>query len=232
MARRRTSSSRARVQLDEAELAAFRAGLRRRYSDSDILDELRAAAKRLGRSPTMREFAQDPEAQLHPQTVIEHFGTWNAAKRAAGLVPRRFLTRSELLAQLRGLGSDLRRTPKASDLAARRRSLPSVSLYAHTFGSFSNALREAGYDVPSGEERLERAIEQGAVLGRSLGRLPKMADWAHSRRADPTLLSEWQVYRLVDVPRGAWTAFQYLVRQRLEDEGAVVRTDGSVEDRG
>jgi len=93
-------------------------------------------------------------------------------------------------------------------------------------------LREAGYDVPSGEERLERAIEQGAVLGRSLGRLPKMADWAHSRRADPTLLSEWQVYRLVDVPRGAWTAFQYLVRQRLEDEGAVVRTDGSVEDGG
>src|SRR5881398_441518 len=84
MVRRRTSSSRARVQLDEAELAAFRAGLRRRYSDSDILDELRAAAKRLGRSPTMREFAQDPEAQLHPQTVIEHFGTWNAAKRAAG----------------------------------------------------------------------------------------------------------------------------------------------------
>jgi len=62
--------------------------------------------------------------------------------------------------------------------------------------------------------------------------LPKMADWAHSRRADPTLLSEWQVYRLVDVPRGAWTAFQYLVRQRLEDEGAVVRTDGSVDDRG
>jgi hypothetical protein len=31
----------------------------------------------------MREFAADPEASVHPQTVIEHFGTWNAAKRAA-----------------------------------------------------------------------------------------------------------------------------------------------------
>ena len=59
MARRR-SSKRAQVSIDEAELAAFRAGLRRRYSDDEILDELRAAAKRLGRSPTMREFAQDP----------------------------------------------------------------------------------------------------------------------------------------------------------------------------
>jgi hypothetical protein len=160
--------------------------------------------------------------------VIEHFGTWNAAKRAAGLFPRRFLTREELLAQLRQLGEELGRTPKASDLAARRRSLPSASLYAHTFGSLSNALREAGFDLPLGEERLERAIEQGAALARALGRLPKMADWAQARRANPELLSEWQVYRLLDVPRGAWTAFQYLVREQLQDEGVVVQTDGSI----
>src|SRR5215471_1730221 len=157
------------LQLDEAELAAFRAGLRRRYSDEQILAELRAAAERLGRSPTMREFAQDPEARVHPQTVIEHFGTWNAAKRAAGLFPRRFLTREELLEQLRALGDELGRTPTARDLAARRRSVPSASLYAHTFGSLGNALREAGFEVLQGEERLDRAIAQGAALGRSLG---------------------------------------------------------------
>lgn len=220
---------RAQLRIDEAELAAFRAGLRRRYTDDEILEELRAGARRLGRSPTMREFAQDPEARVHPQTVIEHFGTWNAAKRAAGLFPRRFLTREELLAQLRRLGEELGRTPKASDLAARRRSVPSASLYAHTFGSLSHALREAGFDVPTGEERLERAIDQGVVLARTLGRLPKMADWAAARRADPQLLSEWQVYRLLDVPRGAWTAFQYLVREQLHDEGVVVRPDGSIE---
>ncbi|MGH3132608.1 MAG: homing endonuclease associated repeat-containing protein [Gaiellaceae bacterium] len=217
---------RARLRIDEAELAAFRAGLRRRYTDEEILEELRAAAARLGRSPTMREFAQDEEARVHPQTVIEHFGTWNAAKRAAGLYPRRFLTRDELLEQLRGLGEELGRTPTARDLAARGRSLPSTSLYAHTFGSLANALREAGFEVLQGEERLERAIVQGAELARTLGRLPKMADWADARRADPSLLSEWQVYRLLDVPRGAWTAFQYLVRERLREEGVGVRPDG------
>ena len=220
---------RPQLRIDEAELAAFRAGLRRRFTDDEILEELRGGARRLGRSPTMREFAQDPEAGVHPQTVIEHFGTWNAAKRAAGLVPRRFLTRDELLAQLRRLGEELGRIPKASDLASHRRSFPSASLYAHTFGSLSNALREAGFDVPLGEERLERAIEQGVELARQLGRLPKMADWAEARRADPDLLSEWQVYRLVDVPRGAWTAFQYLVRERLRDDGVAVRPDGSIE---
>jgi hypothetical protein len=228
MARHR-ARRRGRLRIDEAELAAFRAGLRRRYTDEEILEELRAGARRLGRSPTMREFAQDPQAKVHPQTVIEHFGTWNAAKRAAGLFPRRFLTREELLAQLQRLAEELGRTPKASDLAARRRSLPSASLYAHTFGSLSNALREAGFDLPLGEERLERAIEQGAALARTLGRLPKMADWAQARRANPELLSEWQVYRLLDVPRGAWTAFQYLVREQLQDEGVVVQTDGSID---
>ena len=227
MARPR-SGKRTGRKIDEAELAAFRAGLRRRYTDEDILDALRAAAERLGRSPTMREFAQDPEARIHPQTVIEHFGTWNAAKRTAGLYPRRFLTKEELFAQLRGLGDELGRTPTARDLAARRRSLPSASLYAHTFGSLMNALREAGFDVPVGEERLDRAIDQGADLARALGRLPKMADWAEARRSDPKLLSEWQVYRLLDVARGAWTAFQYLVRERLREEDVDVRPDGSL----
>jgi hypothetical protein len=228
MARRRARRP-SRLRIDEAELAAFRAGLRRRYTDEDILGELRAAADRLGRSPTMREFAQDPEASVHPQTVIEHFGTWNAAKRAAGLYPRRFLTREELLAQLRALGDELGRVPTARDLAARRRTLPSASLYAHTFGSLANALRESGFEVLQGEERLERAIEQGAELARKLGRLPKMADWAEARRADTSLLSEWQVYRLLDVPRGAWTAFQYLVRERLREHGVEVRADGTVD---
>ena len=80
-----------------------------------------------------------------------------------------------------------------------------------------------------GEERLERAVDarRGARASRS-GRLPKMADWAEARRADPTLLSEWQVYRLLDVPRGAWTAFQYLVRERLREDGVEVRPDGTL----
>ncbi len=57
-----------------------------------------------------------------------------------------------------------------------------------------------------------------------------MADWAEARRVDSTLLSEWQVYRLLDVPRGAWTAFQYLVRERLRSEGVEVGPDGVLGD--
>jgi hypothetical protein len=214
--------------IDEAALAEFRAGIRRRYTDEQILEQLRASAERLGRSPTMREFAADPDADVHPQTVIEHFGTWNAAKRAAGLTPRRFISREELLAQLRRLGEELGRTPTARDLDANRRRVASKSLIWHTFGSLSAALREAGFDVPIGDEKLERAVAQGAVLARRLGRLPRMADWRQARRDDPSMLSEWQVYRLVDIDVGPWAAFQFLVRERLREEGVGVNPDGSL----
>ena len=227
MARKRRFQAIERIDPDE--LASFQRAIRKRYSDEQLLDELRASAERLGRSPTMKEFAADSGARVHPQTVIEHFGSWNAAKRAAGLVPRRFVSREELLDVLRRLGEEVGRTPTARDLDDRRRSLPSKSLYWHTFGSLSNALREAGFDVAVGEERLERAIAQGAALARRLGRLPKFADWTDARkRAGEPMLTEWQVYRLFDSRRGAWAAFQFLVRQRLREEGVAVGSDGSV----
>ena len=213
--------------IDPEALAAFQAGIRKRYTDEEILAQLTDSAERLGRSPTMREFAADPQTTVHPQTVIEHFGSWNAAKRQAGLVPRRFATREELLGRLRALGEELGRTPTARDIDARKGAIPSKSLLWHTFGSLAQALREAGFDVPVGEERLERAVEQGATLARTLGRLPKMADWAAARRADESLLTEWQVYRMIDV-QPAWAAFQFLVRERLREEGVDVAPDGSL----
>src|SRR5262249_34541728 len=203
----------------------------RRYTDEQILEALRACAARVGRSPTMKEFAADPDTTVHPQTVIEHFGSWNAAQRAAGLVPRRFATREELVALLRGLGDELGRMPPARDLDARRGRMPSKSLYWHTFGSLSNALREAGYDVAVGEERLERAVGQGAALARRLRRLPRFADWADARRGDAEMLTEWQGYRMFDSRRGAWGTFPFLVRKRLVAEGVAVRTDGSLAGR-
>ena len=219
---------RAVAAIDPGALADFQAGIRKRYSDEQILAELRESAERLGRSPTMREFAADEQTTVHPQTVIEHFGSWNAAKRSAGLVPRRFATREELLGLLKELGEELGRTPTARDLETRRGSMPSKSLYWHTFGSLTNALREAGFDVPVGEERLARAIEQGVFLAIRSGRLPKFADWAEARRSDPSMLTEWQVYRMFEARRGAWSTFQFLVREQLAAQGVEVAADGAL----
>jgi hypothetical protein len=219
---------RAVANIDRQALAEFQAGIRKRYTDEQILAELKQCAERLGRSPTMREFAADAQTTVHPQTVIEHFGSWNRAKRQAGLVPRRFATREELLALLQELGEEVGRVPTARDIDERRGKLPSKSLYWHTFGSLTNALREAGFDVPVGEERLERALEQAVALSKQLGRLPKFADWTAARKADDSLLTEWQIYRMFDARRGAWSTFQFLVRERLVEGGVDVAPDGTL----
>src|SRR5881398_768177 len=224
----RKSVYRAVADIDRQALAEFQAGIRKRYTDEQILAELKQSAERLGLSPTMREFSADPKTTVHPQTVIEHFGSWNRAKRKAGLVPRRFATREELLALLEELGKELGRVPTARDIDEHRGKLPSKSLYWHTFGSLTNALREAGFDVPVGEERLERAVSQGVDLAHRLGHLPKFADWAEARKQDESLLTEWQVYRMFDARRGAWSTFQFLVRQRLSEQGRDVASDGTL----
>jgi hypothetical protein len=200
--------------------------LRRRYSDEQLLAELQACAERIGRSPTMREFAGDARTRAHPQTVVEHFGSWNQAKRLAGLVPRRFATEDELLGRLRALGDELGRTPTGRDLDERRATMPSKSLYWHTFGSLSSALRAAGFDVPARDERIQRALDQGERLARRLGRLPRFTDWQRARRRSPRMLSEWQVYRLFAGERGGWTTFQSALCGRLEGKGVRIRPDG------
>ncbi len=215
-------------EIDPAALAEFKTGLRRRYSDNEILDELRACAGRLRRSPTMRDLAADERARIHPQTAVERFGSWNAAKRLAGLPARRFATRDELLGQLRALGDELGRRPTGRDLAARRGSAPSKSLVWHTFGSLSAALREAGFEVPTREERAAQALEQGVALAKRIRRLPRFTDWSQAAAADETLLTEWQVYRLFATGPGAWAAFQYRIRERLEAAGHPVGDNGAV----
>jgi hypothetical protein len=186
-----------------------------RYTDEMLLAELQASAKRLGRSPTMREFSLDAAAGPHPQTLVVRFGSWNGAKRKAGLVARRFATRAELIQQLQDLGAELGRTPTGADLVRRRHSMPSKSLYWQTFGSLRSALRAAGFDVPRAKERSERAVEQGARLAKQLHRLPSFEDWARARARDPRLPSEWQVYRLFGGSKGAWAAFLRKVERRL-----------------
>jgi hypothetical protein len=65
-------------------------------------------------------------------------------------------------------------------------------------------------------------------MARRLGHLPKFTDWAEARKADASLLTEWQVYRMFDARRGAWSTFQYLVRERLKEESVEVERDGSL----
>ena len=47
-------------------------------------------------------------------------------------------------------------------------------------------------------------------------------------KSTTSLLTEWQVYRMFDVRRGAWSTFQFLIRERLLEDGYSVGRDGKV----
>ena len=168
-----------------------------RYSDARILEELTACASRLGRSPTMREFAADPRCACtrRPWSSASAPGTPRSVEPGSfrGASPRTpSCSRSCATWAPSWAGAD-----RAATSTSARARLPSKSLYWHRFGSLSNALREAGFDVPRRGERRERALRQGVGLARRLGRaLPPSPTGGAPGRAQPELLSEWQVYRL------------------------------------
>jgi hypothetical protein len=202
------------LSMDAAELEAFRTRLRRRYGRDELIEELQACAARLGSSPTMREFAEDTEATIHPQTIVDHFGSWNAAKREAGLMPRRRATREELLQALRTLGEELGRRPSTKDIEAARGRVPSRGVYAKAFGSMREALSQAGFDSPSRDERLARAVDHGAAFLLRTGRLPSFRDWERIRGDREEIMTAWQLYRTFEKLGGAWSAFQFAVDER------------------
>jgi hypothetical protein len=201
------------LNMDPEELAAFRQRLRRRYGREQLIEELRECALRLGQSPTMREFADDPETTVHPQTMVEHFGSWNAAKREAGLLPRRMATRDELIGALKALGERLGRTPGPKDIEAARGLVPGKGVFVKEFGSVRDALSAAGFDAPSRDERMVRSVEHGAAFYLRTGRLPSFRDWERVRGGRDDLLTAWQIYRAFEETGGAWSAFQFAITE-------------------
>jgi hypothetical protein len=67
------------------------------------------------------------------------------------------------------------------------------------------------------------------TLAHELGRLPKFADWSAARKGDDAMLTEWQIYRMFEGRKGAWSTFQFLVRERLVAAGTAVGGDGRIE---
>ncbi len=212
-----TSLYAAILDMDASELQAFRSRLRRRYGREELVQELRACAARLGASPTMREFAEDTEVTIHPQTVVDHFGSWNAAKREAGLMPRRRATREELLQALRDLGEELGRRPSTKDIEHARGRVPSRGVYAKAFGSMREALRLAGFDTPSRDKRLSRSVDHGAAFLLRTGRLPSFRDWERIRGDRDEVMTAWQLYRTFEKLGGAWSAFQFKIDERARE---------------
>jgi hypothetical protein len=110
---------------------------------------LQAVAARLGKTPTVVDFHEDPETDVHPEAYTDAFGDWESALDAAGLDPDEMgskqITDHELLAELQRLYTQLGRSPSQQDMEAY--GAYSDTSYKNRFGSWNNALQEAMLDT-------------------------------------------------------------------------------------
>lgn len=122
--------------------------MKKSYTEDELIIMLRKKAKQLGRTPKSREITEDPEMP-NVLTYQNKFGSFNAALVAAGLTPTttrwqsKDWTKEELISALKRLNRALGRTPKNTDLKEDL-TMPPLSAYLRTFGTWNNALKAAG----------------------------------------------------------------------------------------
>ena len=152
---------------------------------SELLGEIRRLNEELGSVPSAE--IMDQSGDFAASTYIRRFGSWNNALREAGFEVnnRSNIPKSELLNALQCLGDEQDRTPTAADM--ERDGQFGWATYKTTFGSWNNALREAGFD-PNVRNDIQDSIlvEEIQRLSDKLDRTPERRDMDAEGKFDST----------------------------------------------
>lgn len=120
----------------------------RKYTDEEVLADLRRVAAELGQTPTKIEYQE--YGSISMPTVKDRFGRWNDALKTAGMEPTPLIyTNRELLEDLRRVVSQLNRTPTMEEYT-KHGEHHSMTL-CRRFGSWAAALDEIGREPNNGE---------------------------------------------------------------------------------
>ncbi|MFB6229317.1 MAG: homing endonuclease associated repeat-containing protein [Halobacteriales archaeon] len=121
---------------------------------SELLDEINAVAKRVDGRPTTEDMLEYGEYSVTP--YVNRFGSWNNALERAGFSPftgttEDLFSREELISEIQRLGENVDRPPTTQQM--NEHGQYSTSPYQNIFGSWVDALREAGFDPTTAQLR-------------------------------------------------------------------------------
>lgn len=170
-----------------AQIAAGFEPHRERRTRKRMIADLRALARKLGRTPSERDVSKGPSQRSCSSTTryITVFGSIREAQIAAGFNPHHLTRdRDKLIADLQELGRKLGRTPTTRDitLGSRRRFCRLPNIYASEFGSITKAQAAAGFEPNIMNRTREQMVADLQELGRKLGRTPTSADIARGSK--------------------------------------------------
>ena len=136
-----------------------------RYSDADLLDEIRRVADLpdVDGVPSEQRFAD--ESDISSRTVRRRFGSWRAAIDAAGLGPYTQadkIPRDKLIAELRWLRDEVDQIPTADQMDEH--GAYAYITYYERFGSWGDALEAVFGEVPDREWKHVSNAELSAEL--------------------------------------------------------------------
>jgi len=112
--------------------------------EKELLGEIQSLSDELGRTPERRDM--DQHGQFDSTTYSSRFGSWNEVLKRVGFEPirRTDIPESELIDEIQRLADTLNRPPTRDEMEHRGEF--SSSTYPHRFGTWTDALIEAGYE--------------------------------------------------------------------------------------
>lgn len=142
---------------DALEQAGLRPNKQRGISDEELLSELNRLYNEKGWTPTGHDM--DLRGEYSKSTLIRRFGSWEAALQEAGVDGDRRpkIAKEDLLQELKRIAQKENREPRTVDMKAYGEY--STQVYLERFGSWANAVREAGY-----EPHIERGLSDEKLL--------------------------------------------------------------------
>lgn len=165
-------------------------------TDYEYLEDLRAFAEELGRTPTRREMNEDGPHSSMP--YYNRWGSWNAALEAADLeLNHRQVTREELLEELRRLADEYGEPVRYDDVAEHGKYGPRT--YYREFDTWFDAREAAGLNPehirPERRADPEELIEAMRELAREVGRPPLKSDMRdHGAFSVTPYLTRWDTW--------------------------------------
>lgn len=166
------------------------AKIRRRiqWTNQELIERLRKKADEVGRTPTCEEIDND-FSMPSSATYLKRFGSMQKACELASLTPRiscrakkgiiNIEEKLRLIAALRLKADALGHAPSRAE-CYEDSNMPSVHMYTRVFGSWNNAIREAGlktYEhIKPGTWTESRIISAIQIKAQELGRKPTIYD--------------------------------------------------------
>jgi hypothetical protein len=151
----------------------------KKISDEKLIKDLQSFVDSLGETPTKQKMnSSGPHGAT---TYSNRFGSWNDALREAGLKPvhcKQTATEEELISSLTEVADELGETPSVNQM--REHGDWSPNTYQKIFGSWNDALREAGLELnreKSGNATKEKLIADLQRVSKKIGKTPNYTEY-------------------------------------------------------